>query len=46
MSDDLAVETGGGAYRIPGEGHATYAERGGQAYADKLVTFFSRALLR
>ncbi|HYV47832.1 MAG TPA: alpha/beta fold hydrolase [Myxococcaceae bacterium] len=46
MSQELADATGGEVYRIPGEGHATYAEGGGRAYAEKLVQFFSGALVR
>jgi pimeloyl-ACP methyl ester carboxylesterase len=46
MSDELAAASGGEVYRIPGEGHATYAEAGGRAYAEKLVAFFNAALVR
>jgi uncharacterized protein len=45
MSDELAKATGGEVYRVPGEGHGTYLEAGGSAYAAKLVEFFSSALL-
>ena len=46
MSQELADATGGEVYRIPGQGHATYAEGGGRAYAEKLVQFFTDALVR
>jgi len=46
MSAELAAAAGGEVYRIPGEGHATYAQAGGRAYAEKLVAFFTAALIR
>lgn len=46
MSDELAAATGGEVYRITGEGHGTYVEHGGDAYAQKLVSFFDQALVQ
>ena len=45
MSEALAAAAGGELYRLPCEGHANYVENGGRAYADKLVDFFTAALL-
>jgi pimeloyl-ACP methyl ester carboxylesterase len=46
MAPELAQACGGEVYRIPGEGHATYAEGGGRPYAEKLVQFFQAALVK
>ncbi|HZN93391.1 MAG TPA: alpha/beta fold hydrolase, partial [Myxococcales bacterium] len=46
MSEALAAAAGGALYRVPGKGHANFAEVGGRAYAEKLVEFFNAALVQ